>query len=132
MYHEYPYKAQIPVLIEGKYTTRTFTSDDDVWDVIRLIIDETKEENKKGRSFNIAGSIMAQLPFFACPNMIVDNKSQQDISRFMYARQFKISPYKGSYGDQPKKWVEKSFLLTSLIETQKAKAIKDGRKHSKN
>ena len=59
--------------------------------------------------------------------MIIDNKAQQDISRFMYARQFKISPYKGSYGDQPKKWVEKSFLLTSLIEREKAKVIKDGR-----
>ena len=45
----------------------------------------------------------------------------------MYARQFKISPYRGSYGDQPKKWVEKSFLLTNLIENQKAKAIKNGK-----
>ena len=69
MYHEYPYKAQIPVLIEGKYETRTFTSDDEVWDVIRLIIDETKEENKKGGSFNIAKSVMTQLPFFACTNI---------------------------------------------------------------
>ena len=127
MYHEYPYKAQIPVLIEGKYTTRTFTSNDEVWDVIRLIIDETKEENKKGGSFNIAKSVMTQLPFFACTNMLADNQSQKDIARFMYARQFKISPYKGSYGEQPKKWVEKSFLLTNLIETQKAKAIKNGR-----
>tara|TARA_R100000773_G_C4158645_1_gene77502 strand:+ start:153 stop:551 length:399 start_codon:yes stop_codon:yes gene_type:complete len=132
MYHEYPYKAQIPVLIEGKYTTRTFTSNDDVWDVIRLIIDETKEENKKGRSFNIASSVMAQLPFFACTNTIIDDNAQKDIARFMYARQFKISPYQGSYGEQPKKWVEKSFLLTNVIETAKAKAIKDGGKYSKN
>ena len=127
MYHEYPYKAQIPVLIEGKYTTRTFTSNDDVWDVIRLIIDETKEENKKGRSFNIAKSVMTQLPFFACTNLIMNVESQKDIARFMYARQFKISPYKGSYGEQPKKWVEKSFLLTNLIERQKAKAIENGK-----
>jgi len=127
MYHKYPYKAQIPVLIEGKYTTRTFTSDDKVWDVIRLIIDETKEENKKGGSFNIASSVMAQLPFFACTNIIMDVKAQKDIARFMYSRQFNISPHKGSYGEQPKKWVEKSFLLTNLIETQKAKAIKNGR-----
>tara|TARA_R110002020_G_scaffold221997_1_gene430286 strand:+ start:3810 stop:4190 length:381 start_codon:yes stop_codon:yes gene_type:complete len=126
MHHEYPYKAQIPVLIEGKYETRTFTSDDEVWDVIRLIIDETKEENKKGGSFNIAKSVMTQLPFFACTNVMVNENAQKDISRFMYARQFKISPYKGSYGDQPRKWVEKSFLLTNLIERQKSKAIKNG------
>ena len=46
MYHTYPYKAQIPVLIEGKYETRTFISKDDVWGVIDLIIAETKEENE--------------------------------------------------------------------------------------
>ena len=43
MYHEYPYKAQIPILIDGKYETRTLTSDDEVWDIIRLLIDETQE-----------------------------------------------------------------------------------------
>jgi hypothetical protein len=69
---------------------------------------------------------MAQLPFFACKNIVLDHQAQKDISRFMYARQFKISPYKGSYGEQPKKWVRKSFLLTNLVERQKAKAIKNG------
>ncbi len=127
MYHTYPYKAQIPVLIEGKYETRTFTSKDDVWGVIDLIIAETKEENEKGSSFNIASSVMAQLPFFACSNVIMDQKAQKDISRFMYVRSFNVPAYNGSYGEQPKKWVEKSFLLNNLIERQKAKAMKDGR-----
>jgi len=127
MYHTYPYKTQIPVLIEGKYETRTFTSKDDVWEVIDLIIAETKEENEKGSSFNIASSVMAQLPFFACSNVIMDQKAQQDISRFMYVRNFNVPAYNGSYGEQPKKWVEKSFLLNNLIERQKAKVMKDGR-----
>ncbi len=126
MYHEYPYKAQIPVLIDGKYQTRTFTSNDEVWDVIHLIIDETKEQIKEGRNLNIAQAVMAQLPFFACRNMMVSRDAQKDIERFMYARQFKISPYRGSYGDQPKKWVEKSFMLTNLVEREKAKAMKNG------
>ena len=126
MYHEYPYKAQIPILIEGKYETRTFTSNDEVWDVIRLLIDETKENIKQGSNLHIAESVMAQLPFFSCSNMIMDANAQKDIARFMYARQFRISPHKGSYGEQPKKWVEKSFLLNHLIERQKAKAMKNG------
>ena len=126
MHHEYPYKAQIPILIEGKYETRTFTSSDEVWDVIRFLIDETKQHIKEGSNLHIAESVMAQLPFFACINIMLDKNAQKDISRFMYARQFKISPYKGSYGKQPKKWVSKSFLLTNLIERQKAKAIKNG------
>ena len=126
MYHEYPYKAQIPILIEGKYETRTFTSNDEVWDVIRLLIDETKENIKQGSNLHIAESVMAQLPFFSCSNMIMDVKAQKDISRYMYSKQFQISPYSGSYGEQPKKWVEKSFLLNNLIERQKAKAMKHG------
>ena len=126
MYHEYPYKAQIPILIDGKYETRTFTSDDEVWDVIRLLIDETQEHINEGSNLHIAESVMAQLPFFACGNIMIDKNAQKDIARFMYARQFKISPYKGSYGEQPKKWVEKSFLLNNLIERRKAKVIKDG------
>ena len=127
MYHTYPYKAQIPVVIDGKYETRTFTSKDDVWEVIDLIIAETKEENQKGSSFNIASSVMAQLPFFTCTNIMLSTEAQKDISRFMYVKQFNVPAYKGSYGDQPKKWVEKSFLLNNLIERQKAKVMKDGR-----
>lgn len=126
MYHTYPYTAQIPVLIDGKYETRTFTSDDEVWDVIRLIIDETTKEIDKGSNLNIAESVMAQLPFFSCSNLMIDEQAQKDIARFSYSKQFKISPYKGSYGEQPKKWVEKSFLLNNLIERQKAKAMKNG------
>lgn len=126
MYHEYPYKAQIPILINGEYETRTFTSSNEVWDVIRLLIDETKENIEEGSNLHIAESVMAQLPFFSCSNMIMDVKAQKDISRYMYSKQFQISPYSGSYGEQPKKWVEKSFLLNNLIERQKAKAMKHG------
>lgn len=125
MYHTYPYKAQIPILIEGKYEQRTFTSDKEVWNVIQLLIDETKEENKKGKSFSIVNSVMTQLPFFACSNILINNSHQKDISRYMYSKQFNISPYKGSYGDQPKKWIEKTFLLNNLIERQKAKVLKN-------
>ena len=57
----------------------------------------------------------------------MDQKAQKDISRFMYVRSFNVPAYNGSYGEQPKKWVEKSFLLNNLIERQKAKAMKDGR-----
>tara|TARA_R110000803_G_scaffold39530_2_gene85270 strand:+ start:5353 stop:5736 length:384 start_codon:yes stop_codon:yes gene_type:complete len=127
MYHTYPYKAQIPVLVDGRYENQTFTSKDDVWKVIDLIIAETKEENQKGSSFNIASSVMAQLPFFTCTNIMLNKNAQKDISRFMYVRQFNVPAYKGSYGDQPKKWIEKSFLLNNLIERQKAKVGKDGR-----
>ena len=78
MYHTYPYKARIPILIDGKYETRIFTS-------------------------------------------------KKDISRYIYSEQFGISPYKGSYGEQPSKWVEKSFLIKSIIERKKTKAMNYGK-----
>ncbi len=94
--------------------------------MIELVKQETAQHNKEGRSFNIAESVMAQLPFFACTNLMINNQAQKDISRYLYAEKFSISPYKGSYGEQPKKWIEKSFLISNLVQRQKAKAIKNG------
>tara|TARA_B100001123_G_C14785851_1_gene818457 strand:+ start:259 stop:642 length:384 start_codon:yes stop_codon:yes gene_type:complete len=127
MYHTYPYKAQIPIAIDGKYETRTFTSKGDVEAVIELLIDEVKQTNQEGNDFNVAQSIVKQLPFFACINVLLDKQSQKDISRYVYSESFGISPYKGSYGEQPSKWVEKSFLIKSVIERKKTKAIDYGK-----
>ena len=127
MYHTYPYKAQIPILIDGKYETRTFISKGDVEAVIELLIDEVKQTNQEGNDFNVAQSIVKQLPFFACTNALLDKQSQKDISRYVYSESFGISPYKGSYGEQPSKWVEKSFLIKSVIERKKTKAIDYGK-----
>ena len=127
MYHTYPYKAQIPIIIDGKYQTRTFTSKSDVEAVIELLIDEVNQTNQEGNNFNIAQSVVKQLPFFACTNTLLDKQSQKDISRYIYSEQFGISPYKGSYGEQPAKWVEKSFLIKSIIERKKTKAMNYGK-----
>lgn len=127
MYHTYPYKAQIPILIDGKYQTRMFTSNDDVEAIMELLVDEVKENNAKGSSFNIAESVVKQLPFFACPNVLLNSQAQKDISRYVYSQQFGISPYKGTYGEQPQKWVEKSFLIKSIIERKKSEAMNNGK-----
>ena len=127
MYHTYPYKAQIPILIDGKYQTRMFTSNEDVEAIMKLLVDEVKENNAKGSSFNIAESVVKQLPFFACPNVLLNSQAQKDISRYVYSQQFGISPYKGTYGEQPYKWVEKSFLIKKVIERKKAEAMDNGR-----
>jgi len=127
MYHTYPYKAQIPILIDGKYETRMFTSSKDVEAIMELLVDEVKENNAKGSSFNIAESVVKQLPFFACPNVLLNSQAQKDISRYVYSQQFGISPYKGTYGEQPYKWVEKSFLIKKVIERKKAEAMDNGR-----
>ena len=126
MYHTYPYKAQIPVLIDGSYQKRTFTSNDNVWDVIRLIVEETKQANLEGGDFSIGSSVMTQLPFFACPNIMTNSQAQKDISRFIYSRDYNVQPYPGSYGEQPHKWIQKSFVINNIIQKEKAKAMKNG------
>ena len=74
-YCEFPYEAQIPVNTGNGYETREFKSQDDVWAVIDLIAQETKNFNEeKGKEFDVAKSISAQLPFFACINQVIDKK----------------------------------------------------------
>ena len=128
MYHTYPYKARIPILIDGKYETRTFTSKEDVYAVIDLLIEEVHQRNKEGSSFNIAESVVRQLPFFTCTNVLLDKQAQKDISRYLYAENFGVQPYKGSYGEQPSKWVEKSFLIKKIIESKRTEAMNHGKR----
>ena len=76
---------------------------------------------EKGKSFDVAKSIMAQLPFFSCKNMVLDEKSQKDIAKYIYCNDFNVQPYQGSYGEQPKIWIEKSFIIKKLMNNQKPK-----------
>ena len=65
-YCHYPYEAKAPIQIDGKYKTLTFKEDRDVWNIVEKIIEETKEVNKNmGKSFDIANSLLKQLPLFA-------------------------------------------------------------------
>ena len=127
IFHNFPYEAQMPVMIDGKYETRTFTCDEDVWEVINLIIEETKELNlKEQKDFSIANSIKSQLSFFACNNIVFDKDCQKDIQRYIYCDNFGIQPYNGAYGDQPGRWVQKSFIIKKAINKIKEKATSDG------
>ena len=88
-FHKFPYEAQLPVMVDGQYETRIFTCEQDAWDVVDLIIEETKEMNEKtGKSFSPSSSVKSQLPFFACNNIIFDKEFQQDIERYIYCDNF--------------------------------------------
>ena len=68
-----------------------------------------------GKDFDIASSVSYQLPFFSCPNFMISKKYQQDISRFLYCKEFGISPFPGSYGDQPITWINKASIISSSL-----------------
>ena len=52
-------------MIDGKRPIWTFNSDEDIWKVIDLLIQQAKDVNdKQGKQFDIESSVQAQLPFF--------------------------------------------------------------------
>ena len=123
-YESYPYKAQLPVMIDGKRETWEFKSNDDVFKVIDLIIQETKEFNEtSGKGFDISESVISQMPFFACRNVLFDKDIQKDIQRYLYCEKFNVPPYEGGYNNQPCLWVEKAFLIRKYLAKLESKAI---------
>ena len=135
-YEEYPYEAQIPVLVNGSRPVWKFESDEDVWKVIDLIIEEINESNSKGNEFDIVPSIQAQLPFFTCSNAVHSKKDQKDIQRYLYCEKFNIPAYKGSYGEQPCLWVDKAFVIRNAFAKLEKKQInkvkQDGKTRTNN
>ena len=124
-YESYPYKAQVPVKIDGKYETWEFKSNDDVFKVIDLIIEETKEFNEtSGKSFDISESVVSQMPFFACRNRLFDKDIQKDVQRYLYCEKFNVPPYEGGYNKQPCLWVEKAFLIRKYLAKLESREIK--------
>ena len=118
-------------MVDGQYETRIFSCEQDVWEVVDLIIEETKDMNEQtGKSFSPSSSVKSQLPFFACNNIIYDKEFQQDIERYIYCDNFKTPAYSGSYDEQPAVWVQKSFIIKKAINKVQNKAIEDG-KHNK-
>ena len=122
-YEEYPYKAQIPVMVDGERPTWEFNNNEDIWKVIDLIIEEVDEHNLKGREFDVVSTIQAQLPFFTCRNKLFDKEAQKDIQRYLYCEKFNISAYKGSYGEQPCLWVDKAFVIRNAFAKLENKQI---------
>ena len=129
-YCDYPYKTKPPIKIDGEYRILTFKKDSEVWDIVEKIIEETKEVNENmGKSFDIANSVLKQLPFFACKNIIFKHEHQEDISKYLYCKDFSIPAYSGSYGDQPYRWVKKAMLIKNALQKRennlRAKAQKE-------
>lgn len=100
-------------------------------DVVDLIIAETKEVNEKGgKEFDIAQSVVSQMPFFACMNVFMDNKIQRDIQRYLYCEKFNVSPYEGDYNKQPAEWIRKVFLIRNALAKKEKKEINNVKQHN--
>ena len=79
--------------------------------------------NQKGKqNFDIANSVVSQLPFFACSKAIYSEECQKEIERYYYCKEFGIQPYPGSFEDQPASWIENVFIIKSALNKREKKA----------
>jgi len=103
---------------------------DDVWHVIDLLKKELEEHNNRSeKKFSLHETIQSHIPFFACQNHFLDKKHQRDIQRYLYCQKMNVVPYPGSYGNQPKKWIDKCNIIEKMlnyIQSKQMKNIKNG------
>lgn len=111
--------------------TWEFKTEEDVWKVIDLIIEETNELNSKGNEFDIVSSVQAQLPFFTCSNVFYNKEDIKDMNRYLYCEKFNIPAYPGSYGDQPCLWVDKAFSIRNAFARKEKIQIDKAKQNGK-
>mgnify|MGYP003150409169 FL=1 len=75
------------------------------------------------KNFDIASSIMAQLPHFSCVNVVYKKEHQENISKYLYCKEFSTPPYPGSYGQQPRKWITKSNIIRYALSKKEQSEI---------
>ena len=92
-----------------------------------MLIQEIKDNNKEsGKTFDVAQSLVYQIPHFACINFFLKDEYQKDVAKYSLSKNHNIPAHSGCYGDQPLRWVKKLFLIESAIqklqEREQAKA----------
>ena len=84
---------------------------------------------EKGKEFDVAKSITAQLPFFACVNHVRDEKYMKLLNKYLYCTETGTPAHLGSYGEQPARWVQYFFIIKNAMAKKmnnvKEKAKKD-------
>ena len=129
-YHTFPYEID-SILSADKRKKIVFNNLHDVWEYVKLLQRESDEHQKEGSNFNTLNNVFEQLPFFICNNNVIDEKSQKDISRYIYSNETGTQPYSGSYGDIPHIWVQKYYIIKQAIILRDRKLrekAKDGNK----
>ena len=70
-----------------------------------------------------------QYMIFSCYNKILDEVCQRDIKKYVYCNETNTPTHKGSYGEQPSKWVTKYFIIKDAMDVRIGKlreSKKDG------
>ena len=126
-YHSFPYEAPSILAsdkVNGRRKMLLFDNKNKVMEIVLKLKNELEQSNKnEGKDFDIDSSISEYLPFFTCKNMFIDRYFQQDISMYVYCKDFNISPYQGSYGDQPSIWLQKYNIIKISMDKREKRLI---------
>ena len=131
-FHNYPYKFQSVIRDEFEnLPTLNINNDVELWNYIyKLKLESENSSQAKGRSLsNVIIDIYEQLPFFCCPNKVLDEGLSKDIERYTYCTETGVLPYDGSFGATPELWKKKYFILRNLFN--KYKEVLQKRRESK-
>ena len=128
-FHEFPYTTQIPLKINNVYPRLKFKSKKDVYEVSEKLLDEL--DSKKGNSHDRAYALSVQLPFFCCTYLFLKQEYQKDIEKYLYCKEFGIKPCPGSFGEQPKRWVKKSFVIKNAFSVAEIESSKKASRQAK-
>ena len=107
--YKFPYSVQNP----DTGGVLEIASVEDIWDAV-----ERFQNNRY-----IYAELICDTRHLICP------KAQQDLKRYFYSKEWGVSPYPGSYDDQPATWTDKVEIISHAInEAQTVKAKRDGNK----
>ena len=123
-YHEYPYKFD-NILIKKDNPVIVINNEDELWDYVWKLKEESKAISKSGNSLDILNNVYEQLPFFVCNNRIIDKGCQKDISKYVYCKDTNTPPYPGSYQETPSMWIEKYYKIKNAMMLRERK-LKEG------
>ena len=110
-FHEFPYKATLPIETSGEYPIQQFNSLDDIKATIPSLVNEAVESGCSDVNY----AVYNQLGFFSCTSLFLDNNFQKDIKKYLFCKDFNIPPSSGSYEDQPNKTIQKFTIIKSAI-----------------
>lgn len=124
-----PYTFKGIISEEGSHEEIKIETQDDIWDYILRLHDEA-ESYEKGNSTNTLLAVFEQLPFFCSFSSILDKGCQDDIEKYLYCNETSTPAYKGVYGDTPKIWIEKYYIIKralALKEQRLRQQVKDSK-----
>ena len=124
-FHNFPYKAKPPIANMGE---RLFESEDDIYYIIKLLIEEINLQNERGKKYDTAQSISQNIPFFCCTNKVLSMDYQKAIERYIYCNETSTQAYLGAYGQQPYRWIQIYFLIKQALALKEQELINKSKK----